>query len=148
MFANEVIPTPEVAKEAGIALTALNRPTKTKKPSVVRVVIEETKQQVVIPKAAYDLLLGVLAQLANGNPVAIVPHQAELTTNQAAEILNVSRPFLVQLLEKNEIPFRMVGTHRRVRYEDLMNYKKRDDAKRKALADELAAESRKMGFEY
>jgi len=114
----------------------------------VRVLVDETKEQVVIPKAAYDMLLEILAQLANGNPVAIVPLQAELTTIQAAEMLNVSRPFLVQLLEKNEISFRLVGTHRRIRYEGLMLFKRKDDAKRKAVADDLAAEARKMGFEY
>ncbi|MCC6806888.1 MAG: helix-turn-helix domain-containing protein [Deltaproteobacteria bacterium] len=149
MFASEVIPTPEVAREAGVALKALYKPRpKTKRAPTIRVVVDEAKTQVTIPRAAYDLLLGVLAQLANGNPVSIVPHQAELTTNQAAEMLNVSRPFLIQLLEKGELPFRMVGTHRRIRYEDLLKYKRNDDAKRKAVADELAAEARKMGFEY
>ena len=131
---------------AGTALHALNKPRPKAKVPTVRVLVDETKEQVVIPKAAYDMLLEILAQLANGNPVAIVPLQAELTTIQAAEMLNVSRPFLVQLLEKNEIPFRLVGTHRRIRCEDLMLFKRKDDAKRKAVADELAAESRKMGF--
>lgn len=91
---------------------------------------------------------GSTAQLANGTPVAIVPMQAEMTTNQAADILNVSRPFVIQLLESEQIPFRLVGTHRRIRYEDLMRFKRKDDAKRRTVADELAAESRKLGFEY
>lgn len=148
MFATEVIPTPEVAKEAGIALDALSKPRRRTKSPQVRVLVDETKEQVTIPRAAYDLLLGILAQLANGTPVAIVPMQAEMTTNQAADILNVSRPFVIQLLESEQIPFRLVGTHRRIRYEDLMRFKRKDDAKRRTVADELAAESRKLGFEY
>ena len=97
---------------------------------------------------ALDLLVEVLGQLANGNAVTAVPVHAELTTHQAAEILNVSRPFLIGLLDAGEIPFRMVGTHRRIRFTDLMAYKQQDDAKRDKALAELTQQAQDLGLGY
>ena len=100
-----------------------------------------------LPAAAVRLLMKILDEMSNGNAVTVIPVHAELTTQEAADLLNVSRPYFVQLLEKKEIPFRKVNTHRRVRYEDVMAYKNRIDSERRKALDELAALSQEMGLE-
>jgi excisionase family DNA binding protein len=100
-----------------------------------------------IPALAARLLLDILKQMANGNAVTILPVHPELSTQQAAELLNVSRPFLIQLLDQGHIPCRKVGTHRRVRFEDLIAYKRHEDQRRREALDELAAHDQELGLE-
>lgn len=101
-----------------------------------------------LPAEVLAVLVEVLGQLANGNGVRVVPVHAELTTQQAADILNVSRPHLVKLVENGAMPFHMVGTHRRVRLGDLLEYKTRFEAEQDAQLDILAAEAQKLGLGY
>jgi excisionase family DNA binding protein len=103
-------------------------------------------QEVELPHSVFEVLVRVVHEMARGNAVRILPVHAELTTQQAAELLNVSRPFLVGLLEAGEIPFRKVGSHRRVRLDDLLVYKDRRDRERKIALNELASESQKLGL--
>jgi excisionase family DNA binding protein len=105
--------------------------------------------QVELPTSALRLLVDILGQLAEGNAVKVVPVHAELTTQEAADLLNVSRPHLVKLLESGELPFHRTGKHRRVRFEDLMTYKaRRTEASEQAMS-ELAAQAQalRMGYE-
>ena len=106
------------------------------------------EETVTIPTKAIRLLNEILVEMAKGNAVTLIPMQAELTTQQAADLLNVSRPFLVEQLEKGAIPFRKVGTHRRVLFRDLMAYKQTMDRNRLQALDELSALDQQLGLGY
>ncbi|WP_243095680.1 helix-turn-helix domain-containing protein [Thermus thalpophilus] len=95
-----------------------------------------------------QLLQDLLAALLRDEPVRIVPLEAELTTGQAAELLGISRPYLVRLLEEGKIPYRKVGTHRRVLAKDLLAYLEATKKKGQALLDELIQEGQELGLGY
>jgi excisionase family DNA binding protein len=78
--------------------------------------------------------------------ISSIPKDAELTTQQAADVLNVSRPYVIGLLESVQIPFRKVGSHRRITFEALMEYKRKDDLQRRAATDDLADLSQELGL--
>jgi excisionase family DNA binding protein len=100
----------------------------------------------VIPRATAIMFAQILDLLGQGRGVQIIPKEAELTTQQAAAMLNVSRPYLIGLLESRKIPFRKVGTHRRITFEALMEYKRQDDLERRAAADDLTKLSEELGL--
>jgi excisionase family DNA binding protein len=85
--------------------------------------IQETQDKIKIPLKALNLLTDILKAMSEGKPISIVPLSTEVTTQKAAEILGCSRPHVVKLLEKGEIEFTKVGRHRRIKYEDLIQYK-------------------------
>jgi excisionase family DNA binding protein len=99
-----------------------------------------------LPLSAARLLVRILEEMARGNAVTLIPVHAELTTQEAAEMLNISRPSLIQLLEEGKIDYRRVGTHRRVRFEGLMRFKRGAEAARRAALAELAAYDQELGI--
>jgi excisionase family DNA binding protein len=99
----------------------------------------------VVPRPAAVMLAHVLELLAEGQGVQIMPDRVMLTTQQAADVINVSRPYLIGLLERKEIPYEMVGTHRRIAFADLLDYQRQDDQRRRAAADEVTAIGEELG---
>lgn len=144
-----VVPT---AQEAAIAREASRMlASHVDRLDALRFEIAENKkasQKLLLPASAVRLLLDLLTEMAAGNAVTLIPVHAQLTTQQAADFLNVSRPFLVNLLEQRKIPFIKVGTHRRILFEDLVRYKKAVDRERRKVLDQLVAESEKLNMGY
>lgn len=113
----------------------------------ITVIVEDGEPEpLTLPREAVELLAAMLAHLGAGRGVSVVPADAELTTQQAADMLNVSRPFLIGLLNAGEIECRKVGTHRRIKASSLMEYKQRDDRRRRVAADELTQLGQEMGL--
>ncbi|MBC1236840.1 helix-turn-helix domain-containing protein [Nostoc sp. 2RC] len=108
--------------------------------------IGANKEEISIPYSVYQVLRQAVDAMALGKVVSIVIQDRELTTQKAADFLKVSRPHLIKLLEQGEIPHIMVGTHRRVRFEDLVKYKQQRDVKRDQLLTELTQMSQEAGF--
>jgi excisionase family DNA binding protein len=99
----------------------------------------------IVPRPVVVMLAQVLQLLANGQGVQLMPDRAMLTTQQAADAINVSRPYLIGILEHGDIPYEKVGTHRRIAFADLLEYKRKDDQQRRAAADEVTALGEELG---
>ncbi|WP_459556188.1 helix-turn-helix domain-containing protein [Lacunimicrobium album] len=114
--------------------------------SSIRLRLEgDNMEPISVPASAVRLFLHLLTEMSQGNSVTLIPTHAELTTQQAADLLNVSRPYVVKLLDEGKMPFRTVGKFRRIRFDDLMAYKRQDDEMRAKFADELTALSQELG---
>lgn len=145
-----VAPTERESQLAEVSSRTLSSYVQDTEEQTIRVVPESGRREeaVIIPAVAFRLLVNILTQMAQGNAITLIPVHAELTTQEAADLLNVSRPFLVKLLEEGEIPYRKVGTRRRVLYRDIAEYKRRIDERRRATLDELAAQAQELGMGY
>lgn len=108
--------------------------------------IEETEEKIKIPLKALKLLATILKATSQGKPISVVPIATEMTTQSAAELLGCSRPHFVKLLETGEIPFTKVGRHRRVKFEDVSNYKKAMKLKQEALITKMMQADEELGL--
>jgi excisionase family DNA binding protein len=104
--------------------------------------------EVAIPEIVFRLLKAILAELGQGHAVVLSLVDQEVSTQKAADLLNVSRPYLIKLLESGRIPFRKVGTHRRVRLAELLEYKARMDAEAERAYAELVQQAQELGMGY
>jgi excisionase family DNA binding protein len=147
---NKVVPPNEresaMAKESSRKLSPFSRKS-------LRVTIAEPgagrgKVDVELPAPAVAALVQILTEMAAGNAVTLIPVHAELTTQEAASLLNVSRPYLVKLIEQKKLPCRKVNTHRRIAVRDLLDYKRRSDAARQKALAELADDAQEHGLGY
>jgi excisionase family DNA binding protein len=109
---------------------------------------EDKPHTLVLPTSALRLLVDILGALAIGNAVKVVPVHAELTTQEAADLLNVSRPHLVKMLEEGGLPFTKTGRHRRIRFSDLMAFKQRREEESQAAMEALARQAQELGMGY
>ncbi len=105
-------------------------------------------QTITVPVSAMRMLVDILAHMADGEAVALIPQHAELTTQQAADFLNVSRPFFVKLLEEGKLSFHKVGSHRRVYFRDLVVYKEKNRQESLQALNELAAQAQDLKLGY
>ena len=135
----EHLPTEAVQESAEQLRDLLTAQIEGDKEAELTILLEDERQeQLVLAPDLSRLLVQLLGHLQKGDGVTFVPISKQLTTQQAADILNVSRPFLIKLLEAGKIPFDKVGRHRRIRAGDLFDYKRtRHDERAKAMADLL-----------
>jgi excisionase family DNA binding protein len=113
----------------------------------LRLVTDDNRHEMIaIPPGALRLFVDVLTQLGQGRAVTLLPQRAELTTQEVADYLNVSRPYVVGLIEQNKLPARKVGTRRRIAFEDLVRFEGQDRAKRRTALDELARIDQELGL--
>ncbi len=132
-----------LALESYDALAATIEQLKSENPGIE---IEETEEKIKIPLKALKLLALMLRALSQGRPVSIVAGATEMTTQAAAEMLGCSRPYLIKLLEEEKIPFTTVGRHRRIKFEDVINYKKQQKANQKALLIDIMRGDEELGL--
>jgi len=141
------LPTVQEAEEAKITSRALSKYAQSERLHL-KIASNNESEDLILPGYAINLLLAMLTEMSKGNAITVMPIHAELSTQETAELLNVSRPHIVDLLEQGKIPFRKVGSHRRILVNDVFEYKQRiDEARFKAL-DDLAAQAQDLGMGY
>lgn len=141
---NAFVPNPQDSEAAELTARILAR--YTSHDLQLQILDEDDHETLTLPRPIARMLQDILTQIAEGNAVTIMPLQAELTTQQAADLLNVSRPHLIKQLEGGRIAFHRVGTHRRIRLNDLLGYQRQlKDEQREAL-DALTAEAQELNL--
>lgn len=137
-------PPVDLARDSSAALAKLLRD----KPDEDRAQVRMDGLDLILPRKAIEMLRDILAEMAQGNAITLMPVQTELTTQEAANMLNVSRPHLIKLLESGELPYFKVGTHRRVRLNDLLTYKARRAEESEQALQALADQAQDLDMGY
>lgn len=119
-----------------------------KSTKVIEIEVSGGKGPIKIPVSALKHLNTIIDLMAQGKAITVNPVDAEITTQEAADLLNVSRPFIVKLLEKGEIPFHKVGSHRRIKLKDFIKYKNRYKKQQREALDELAKQAQELDMGY
>ena len=109
---------------------------------------DDDAEPIVVPTSVVRMLAQLLAEMSQGHTVSLIPIESELSTQQAADLLNVSRPYVVKLLDEGKIPSRTVGKYRRVRLDDLLEFKRKDIESREKIMEELTALDQELGLGY
>jgi len=120
----------------------------TKIPTLQLIASNKENTKIVLPPLALQLLVDILEQMGQGNAISLIPIHSELTTQEAADLLNVSRPYLINLLKDGKIPFRKVGTKRRILAEDVIRYKTSIEKKRLKALEALTKQAQKLNMGY
>ena len=141
-------PTKNEQKMASETLANLSSAISKHGQDIVRISIQESKEYFSIPKKALEFLSHILSIMAEGKAISIIPSESELSTQQAADILGVSRPHIVKLLEQGIIPFKKAGAHRRILLEDLMQYAEQQKETRKTSLKFLAKQAQELNLGY
>ena len=115
---------------------------------IISLRIQDSDEVINIPLKALKLLSSIIENMAEGKSIALMPTDAEISTQQAADILNVSRPHIIKLLEKGELPFKKVGSHRRILLQDMLKYEAKFKSDRRKNLDYLAKEAQKLNLGY
>ena len=146
----DFIPSKEDAVLAGKALESLSKLVEEKRrmPKIIPFASLSKFKNLSMPLGIFELILELLNQTAQGRSVTIIPSNKEFTTQEAADLLNVSRPFVIRLLEEGKIPFHRVGAHRRIKAQDLMTYRRSSEKEQMEAFQELAKISQKLGLGY
>lgn len=143
-------PTPETIALASQALESFSDVLKNS-PKTITFSINDSvlkKGQITISSGILQLIVDVLKVVSRGEAVTLLPSEAELTTQEAADLLNVSRPYLVKLLDEGVIPSRKVGVYRRVKVKEVMQYKQMEQQRQERILDELTKEAQDLDFGY
>ncbi len=114
----------------------------------VKIKIQDTDEFITIPRKALVLLSAIIRNMAEGRSISIIPSNSEISTQQAADMLHVSRPHLVKLLETQKIPFKKVGSHRRVLLKDIMNYEEKLTKQRESQLEFLSSQAQDLNLGY
>ena len=118
------------------------------KDEVIKFKLQGSDEVVIIPLKALHLLNAIISNMSQGKSIALMPTDAEVSTQQAAEILNVSRPHVIKLVEKGEIPHKKVGSHRRILLHDILKYESNLKSNRRKKLNALAKEAQQLNLGY